>query len=101
MPLLRRSVRERAARSGQPEQVRPSLPLEDTEAQVLPVEDQKARAPARGGLREDPLSGQVPCRICLLEGSTPDDPLIAPCSCSGSIRPARRLTGVSCTASRL
>lgn len=25
------------------------------------------------------------CRICLLEGSSEDDPLIAPCSCKGSI----------------
>jgi len=25
------------------------------------------------------------CRICLLEGSGPDDPLIAPCQCKGSI----------------
>jgi len=25
------------------------------------------------------------CRICLLEGSGPDDPLIAPCECRGSI----------------
>jgi len=25
------------------------------------------------------------CRICLLEGSSPEDPLIAPCQCKGSI----------------
>lgn len=27
-----------------------------------------------------------PCRICLLEGSTPEDPLVAPCQCKGSIQ---------------
>jgi len=28
---------------------------------------------------------QTMCRICLLEGSTEDDPLISPCACKGSI----------------
>jgi len=28
----------------------------------------------------------VPCRICLLEGSSPEDPLIAPCECRGTIQ---------------
>mmetsp|Transcript_40778 Transcript_40778/g.89125 ORF Transcript_40778/g.89125 Transcript_40778/m.89125 type:complete len:416 (+) Transcript_40778:109-1356(+) len=29
---------------------------------------------------------QTPCRICLLEGSTEDDPLVSPCKCKGSIQ---------------
>jgi hypothetical protein len=48
----------------------PLLQLDDTEA------------PPTG---EEDLS-KVACRICLLEGSTEDDPLINPCSCKGSIR---------------
>ena len=33
----------------------------------------------------DPGSDEVVCRICRLEGS-PEDPLLHPCKCSGSIR---------------
>jgi len=37
---------------------------------------------------QDPAAdlSNIPCRICLLEGSTDDDPLISSCSCNGSIR---------------
>ena len=27
----------------------------------------------------------VPCRICLLEGSSEEDPLVRPCECKGTI----------------
>ncbi|KAF4652077.1 hypothetical protein FOZ61_009935, partial [Perkinsus olseni] len=37
------------------------------------------------GIDGSPLNGVV-CRICLMEGSTADDPFIAPCHCSGSIK---------------
>jgi hypothetical protein len=51
--------------------IQPELQLEDTEA---PAQDPAADL------------STIPCRICLLEGSTDDDPLISSCSCNGSIR---------------
>lgn len=56
----------------QSECVQPELQLDDTEA-----------AGTEGEVED--LS-QMPCRICLLEGSTDDDPLICSCNCNGSIR---------------
>jgi hypothetical protein len=51
--------------------VQPELQLEETETQA-----------------EDPAMdlSTIPCRICLLEGSSDDDPLICACGCNGSIR---------------
>mmetsp|Transcript_33277 Transcript_33277/g.86279 ORF Transcript_33277/g.86279 Transcript_33277/m.86279 type:complete len:361 (-) Transcript_33277:144-1226(-) len=50
----------------------PQLNLDDTE--LLTVEDQEQLH-------------STPCRICLLEGAgAPDDPLVSPCKCKGSIR---------------
>eukprot|EP00397_Hematodinium_sp_SG-2012_P025731 GEMP01026904.1.p1 GENE.GEMP01026904.1~~GEMP01026904.1.p1 ORF type:complete len:442 (+),score=79.66 GEMP01026904.1:108-1433(+) len=34
---------------------------------------------------EDSSAEVLPCRICLLEGATPEDPLIRPCECRGTI----------------
>lgn len=41
--------------------------------------------PARVDLLNLDAHAATMCRICLTEGSTEDDPLIAPCSCKGSI----------------
>jgi len=60
-----------------PEQssVMPELRLEDSGA-VCPVPRVRERAAD---------ADEALCRICLLEGDTPEDPLIAPCRCQGSI----------------
>jgi len=60
-----------------PEQssVMPELRLEDSGA-VCSVPSVRERPPGA----DEPL-----CRICLLEGDTAEDPLIAPCRCQGSI----------------
>lgn len=49
----------------------PELRLDDTAATVCPSNLTQHQA--------------TMCRICLLEGSTEDDPLITPCQCKGSI----------------
>jgi len=53
--------------------VQPELQLDETEAEAGPTEQQQDLS-------------TIPCRICLLEGSTDDDPLISSCNCNGSIR---------------
>jgi len=56
-------------------QIQPDLGLQDPEV------------PERSEVPEvDPATGAPPCcRICLLEGSSDEDPLITPCKCKGTI----------------
>ncbi|KAF4684271.1 hypothetical protein FOZ60_008082 [Perkinsus olseni] len=63
---------------------------DDVQLQLLPkgVSKESSMTVACSGDRGidgSPLNGVV-CRICLMEGSTADDPFIAPCHCSGSIK---------------
>lgn len=51
--------------------VQPELQLDDTEAMTQESQEDLST---------------IPCRICLLEGPSDDDPLISSCSCNGSIR---------------
>jgi hypothetical protein len=64
--------------------VQPELQLDETEARTAGIgraDQNRADVTAEA---ED-LS-TIPCRICLLEGPSDDDPLISSCSCNGSIR---------------
>lgn len=49
--------------------------LHSGESEVLEADDQSS-----------PELQSAACKICMLEGSSDDDPLIAPCACNGSIR---------------
>lgn len=50
----------------------PEFSVEENEMTVPPVSEEEAQT--------------VQCRICLLEGTSSDDPLICPCTCKGSIK---------------
>lgn len=54
--------------------VQPELHLDDTAGSTCDIESD----------HENKLA-KMSCRICLLEGSSEDDPLIRPCQCKGSI----------------
>ena len=62
--------------------------------ELVPAKTVAKIEPAGGAQTTRPLStspealealDHTPCRICLLEGSSPEDPLIRPCDCKGTI----------------
>lgn len=57
----------------------PELRLDDTGVSCCAIEPNSIVAPEKGPV------DKLLCRICLLEGPGDDDPLIAPCTCKGSI----------------
>lgn len=65
-------VRQMVASESSP--VQPELHLDDTAGHTCEIESD----------HENKLAN-TSCRICLLEGSSEDDPLIRPCQCKGSI----------------
>eukprot|EP00382_Lankesteria_abbotti_P000781 CAMPEP_0113844246 /NCGR_PEP_ID=MMETSP0372-20130328/141_1 /TAXON_ID=340204 /ORGANISM="Lankesteria abbotti" /LENGTH=582 /DNA_ID=CAMNT_0000813249 /DNA_START=152 /DNA_END=1900 /DNA_ORIENTATION=+ /assembly_acc=CAM_ASM_000359 len=59
----------------------PELKLDDTDVGLSEVSHEYIDSP------NTPLDGQpMQCRICLLEGGSPKDPLVCPCQCKGSIK---------------
>ncbi|EER04075.1 membrane associated RING finger, putative [Perkinsus marinus ATCC 50983] len=63
---------------------RPSRTVSQDEIELSSAKSSLAVVPAVGGGSED--AKKLVCKICLMEGAEDDDPMIAPCSCSGSIR---------------
>ncbi|KAF4659740.1 hypothetical protein FOL47_007466 [Perkinsus chesapeaki] len=82
---FRRSSRcsSRGNESG-PSNRRPSRTVSQDEIELSGKNSGSSVVVAVGGGTEE--SKKLVCKICLMEGAEDDDPMIAPCNCSGSIR---------------